>query len=66
MADPQKLEVRVANMDCENEAAAIQRAFRGQPGIVDVETWPKSAKVLLTGTVHDAAHSFGGLAEIVA
>ena len=48
MRGPAKLEVRVANMDCENEAAAIERAFRGQPGIVDVVTWPKSAKVLLT------------------
>ncbi len=48
MSDLQKLEVRVANMDCENEAAAIQRGLRGHPGVAGVETWPKSAKVLLT------------------
>ena len=42
----EKLTVRVANLDCENEAAAIERAFRGRAGVLRVEVAPKSAKVM--------------------
>lgn len=40
-----RIEYRVANVDCENEAAAIERAFRGRAGVLRVEVAPKSAKV---------------------
>ncbi len=39
---------RVANMDCESEAAAIERGFRGFPGILGLKTYPKSAKVAVS------------------
>ena len=41
-----RLEYRVANVDCENEAAAIERAFRDRPGVMRVEVAAKSARVL--------------------
>jgi Cd2+/Zn2+-exporting ATPase len=47
MSEVEALEVRVANMDCENDAAVIERGLRHHADIVDVETWPKSAKVRL-------------------
>ncbi|WP_346924734.1 cation-translocating P-type ATPase [uncultured Arthrobacter sp.] len=45
------LELRVANMDCEHDAASLERALRGWPGMVDLTVYPKSAKVKL---VYDA------------
>lgn len=41
------LEVRVANMDCESDAAAIERGLAGAPGLLDVQTYPKAGKVVL-------------------
>lgn len=41
-----RLEYRVANVDCENEAAAIERAFRDRPGVLRVEVAAKSARVM--------------------
>lgn len=46
-----KLELRVANMDCEHDAATLERALRGWPGMVDLTIYPKSAKVKV---VYDA------------
>jgi len=43
-----QLELRVANLDCEHDAAAIERDMRAQAGIVDLKIYPKSAKVALT------------------
>ncbi|MFZ5479486.1 MAG: heavy metal translocating P-type ATPase [Myxococcota bacterium] len=42
-----EIELRVANVDCENEAAAIRRGFAGVPGIDDVDVLAKSGKVRL-------------------
>ena len=43
-----ELELRVANLDCEHDAAAIERGVRGEAGIVDLKIYPKAAKVALT------------------
>ena len=43
-----QLELRVANLDCEHDAAAIERGVRGQAGVVNLKVYPKSAKVALT------------------
>ena len=37
--------VRVANLDCENEAAAIRRGLKNVDGIAELNIYPKSAKV---------------------
>lgn len=42
------LELRVGNLDCEHDAAALQRGLSGLPGLADVWVLPKSAKVILT------------------
>jgi len=47
----EQIDLRVAHLDCDSEAAAIKRGLRGQPGIVDIQVWPKTAKVRL---VYDA------------
>lgn len=44
----QELELRVANLDCEHDAAAIERGSRGQAGVVSLKVYAKSAKVALT------------------
>ncbi|HHH40872.1 MAG TPA: heavy metal translocating P-type ATPase, partial [Chloroflexi bacterium] len=44
----QQLELRVANLDCEHDAAAIERGLRGSPGLVDLKVYPKASKVRLT------------------
>jgi Cd2+/Zn2+-exporting ATPase len=43
-----KLQVRVANLDCENEAAAIQRAMSRTNGVHEVEVRPTSASVTIS------------------
>ncbi len=43
----QRLDVRVANLDCEHDAAAIERGLRNVPGLVEVKVFPKAAKVRL-------------------
>lgn len=43
-----KIEVRVSNLDCEHDAANIERGLEGFPGLVGLKVYPKSAKVVLT------------------
>lgn len=43
-----QLELRVANLDCEHDADAIQRGLQGFTGLTDLKVYPKSAKVALT------------------
>jgi Cd2+/Zn2+-exporting ATPase len=44
----EKLELRVGNLDCEHDAAMLERGLSGAPGILDITVLPKSAKVTLT------------------
>jgi len=41
------VDFRVANLDCESEAAAIERGLRNCPGLVGLKVYAKSAKVAL-------------------
>ena len=41
----ERLTVRVANLDCENEARAIERGLSNGDGIIELHVFPKSAKV---------------------
>ena len=43
-----KIEVRVSNLDCEHDAANIERGLDGFSGLVGLKVYPKSAKVALT------------------
>ncbi|MBP6627851.1 MAG: cation-translocating P-type ATPase [Kofleriaceae bacterium] len=43
----EKLTVRVANLDCENEAAAIRRAMTGAGGVREVDVRPAASTVTL-------------------
>jgi Cd2+/Zn2+-exporting ATPase len=43
-----QLELRVANLDCEHDADAIQRGLQGFTGIAELKVFPKSAKVAIT------------------
>jgi Cd2+/Zn2+-exporting ATPase len=45
------LDVRVANLDCENDAAKIQRALSGAPGVSKITVYPKAARVSVRFTV---------------
>src|SRR5688572_20830901 len=42
-----QIELRVAGLDCESEAAAIERGLKDEPGLVELKVYPKSAKVSL-------------------
>lgn len=42
-----QIDFYVANLDCENEAAAIRRGMQGFPGVIDLDIFPKSAKVAI-------------------
>ena len=42
------IEIRVSNLDCEHDAAAIERGLKGSPGLIELRVFPKSAKVRLT------------------
>ncbi len=44
----QRIELRVGNLDCEHDAAAIQRSLKDFPGILDLDIYPKAAKVVIT------------------
>lgn len=44
----ERLTTYVANLDCENEAAAIKRGLEAEPGIAEVVVYAKAAKVELT------------------
>jgi len=43
-----KIDLYVANLDCDHDAAAIERGMTNTPGLVDLRVYPKSAKVSLT------------------
>lgn len=43
-----QIDFRVAGLDCESEAAAIERGLKNFPGLVELKVYPKSAKVALT------------------
>lgn len=43
-----QLELRVGNLDCENDAAAIERGLNNFPGLNQLKVYPKSAKVSLS------------------
>lgn len=43
-----QIDVRVANLDCDHDAAAIERGLAGVPGLNGLTLYPKSAKVALT------------------
>ena len=42
------LELRVGNLDCAHDAAAIERGLEGFPGLAGLQIYPKSAKVAVT------------------
>jgi len=42
-----QLQLRVTNLDCEHDAAAIERGLCGLPGLITLKVYPKSAKVRL-------------------
>lgn len=44
----QTIELRVGNLDCEHDAAALQRGLSAVPGLGDIRILPKSAKLILT------------------
>ncbi len=52
----QQLELRVGNLDCEHDSAAIQRGLKDFPGLVELKIFPKSAKVRL---IYDPALTSG-------
>lgn len=43
-----QIELRVGNLDCEHDAAAIERGLQGFQGIAELKVYPKSAKVAIT------------------
>ena len=43
-----QIDFRVGKLDCESDAAAIERGLKGSPGLVELKVYPKSAKVALT------------------
>ncbi len=45
--DKETVELRVANLDCEHDAAAIERGLAGLSGLTTLKVYPKSAKVSL-------------------
>ncbi|MCL4294566.1 MAG: cadmium-translocating P-type ATPase [Anaerolineae bacterium] len=42
-----QLELRVGNLDCEHDAAALERGLTGFPGLNALKVYPKSAKVAM-------------------
>ncbi len=48
MTQSKQIDLRVANLDCESEAAAIERGLRDFPGLVGLKVYAKSARVALT------------------
>lgn len=45
--DEETLDVRVANLDCESDAAKIHRALGNAPGVASLTVFPKAARVTL-------------------
>lgn len=46
--ESKQVEFRVANLDCEHDAAAIERGLAGFSGLAGLKVYPKSAKVALS------------------
>ena len=44
----QTLELRLANLDCEHDAAALERGLAGTDGLETLKIYPSAAKVVLT------------------
>lgn len=44
-SDAQTLDVRVAGVDCDNDAARLKASVEGLTGVLSVEVWPSSARV---------------------
>lgn len=44
----EQLDIRVGNLDCEHDAAAIERGLTNFPGLNQLKVYPKAAKVSLT------------------
>lgn len=42
------IELRVGNLDCENEASQIRRGLERLPGIKELRVFPKSAKIIIS------------------
>ena len=43
-----QIDLRVANLDCEHDAAAIERGLKEFPGLNALKVYPKAARVALT------------------
>lgn len=43
-----QLDLRVANLDCDHDVAALRRGFQQVPGVSDLQVLPKAAKVRVT------------------
>ena len=48
MGNSQQLELRVANLDCDHDAAALERGLRDVRGLLDLQVYPRAAKLKLT------------------
>ncbi len=48
MMSTKQLDLRVGNLDCEHDAAAIERGLTNFPGLNQLKVYPKAAKVSLT------------------
>lgn len=40
-----QIDLRITNLDCDSEAAAVRRGLGGERGIVRVHVWPRSARL---------------------
>jgi Cd2+/Zn2+-exporting ATPase len=47
MSTTETLELRVGNLDCEHDAAAIERGLSGSAGLNELKIYPKAAKIQL-------------------
>jgi Cd2+/Zn2+-exporting ATPase len=47
VSEQQRLDVRVAGLDCESDANAIRRGFAGSHGLADLRVNPKAARVTI-------------------
>lgn len=62
-----QIDIRVANLDCEHDAGAIERGLQGFPGLLAVRVFPKAARVAVTydpartspDAVREKLHSLG-------
>jgi heavy metal translocating P-type ATPase len=52
MTESKQIDIQVANLDCEHDAAAIERGLQGVPGLLGLRVYPKAAKVRLEYAPH--------------